>query len=202
MKTKKKALVIGAMLLIIVLAIILVWMLRGGTLKKPSIYLETKSELVEMSGEEFFVNVKLSSMPEDGFYPASSFSLVFDKTKLEFLGLRDGTMTVSDESGENMEIPVWQCNTAISNENEKINAMYIDMSASNNSYRFQDFETEKKDILVRLQFKLRDSAIAGDEITLSFDDAILASIEESSGVKSLSLVDRTLKAKEFSVKVK
>ncbi len=170
---------------------------------EPTIYLDTKVNLVELSGEKFLVNVKLENFPEDGFYPATSFSLDFDKTKLQFNGIRVGNITVSDKdnSPESIEIPTWLCNTELSNQSGNINAMYMDMSAQDRSYRIHNFDEEKSNILLRLEFTLMDSAFANDEITLEFKDVSLAALDDNGEDIGLSMNKDNLLVKNLVLTV-
>ncbi len=202
-KSKKGIVLIISAILVLaaVTTIMVIFFVQGGA--KTSISLNTDTQLAEMSGEQFFIDVKVDGFPQEGHYPAASFSLNFDKTKLQFEGISVGNMTVSDElnSQESLEIPTWQCNTQLSNENGNINAMYIDMTAQDRSYRAQNFQEDTQDILVRLEFTLLNSASSGDDIKLEFVDAVLASVDENGAESGLSMVDGTLLAQSLSLRV-
>ncbi len=200
-KSKKNVLSIILVVAIVVLLItgaLMIFLNTSRNLGGSKLYLQTDANLVAMSGEEFYVDIKLSDFPEDGVYSASSFMLEFDSSKLEFTGLRLGTMSVSDENGENLNAPAWECNTDISNQKSIISAMYIDMTANNSSYRNFGYEKDSKDILVRVEFILKDSAIKNDELKFKFTDAVLASTDKAA---SLSMVNETLKVSEYKLKV-
>ncbi|MFZ2540027.1 MAG: hypothetical protein WAX04_14195, partial [Oscillospiraceae bacterium] len=109
---------------------------------KPQIYLKAPKKIETMSKEEFYVDAVLSDFPKNGVYAAASISMKFDRNKLQFLGVRQGTMMTGNEqkTDENMEIPVWTCNTELSNQNGVINTMYLDMTAGDNAYRLYGFE--------------------------------------------------------------
>ncbi len=200
-KSKKNILPIILLILIIILLVSGISLIILNITKNsnvPKLYMETNARLVAMSQEEFYIDINLSEFPEDSVYPASSFILAFDNDKLEFTGLRLGTMGVCDESGQNLNTPTWECNTELSNQKATISAMYMDMTANDSSYRSKGYEKGSKDTMARVQFILKDSAVKGDELKFSFQDAVLASIDNS----SLSMVDETLDGKEFSIKVK
>ncbi len=200
-KSKKNILPIFLIVLIIILLItgaLMIFLNTSKNLSGSKLYLETDANLVAMSQEEFYVDIKLSDFPEDGVYSASSFVLEFDNSKLEFTGIRLGTMSVSDENGENLNAPTWECNTDVSNQKSTISAMYIDMTANGSSYRNFGYQKDSKDILVRVQFILKDSAIKGDELKFKFTDAVLASTDKT---QSLSMVNETLKVSDYKLKI-
>lgn len=200
-KIKKRNLFIISILMGLVIIFSLVRS-RIDDKKEPTIYLTSDAKLKAMSNEEFYIDVKLSSFPKDSVFPAASFLITFDQTKVQFTGLKLGTMPTGDEAGkkESLSIPVWKSNTDVANETGTISAIYLDMSASNHSYRDYCFASHDKDILVRLNFTLLDSAQAGDKLTFTFQDAVLAAVKES-GNSSIAMTDETLKIKDLTLDI-
>jgi Cohesin domain. len=197
-KKHKKQLKTALILFLIVLVGIgafAVW----SQISRPCVYLEPKSV---KPGEEFTADVHLTALPE-GKYPAASVAVRFDSDKLEFLGAKPGTLGVADPSnpnGRNSRVPEWYADKAASNRNGVIKAMYLDMSSGEKAYEGRLFEKGKSDILLRLSFKVKDTASSGDSIGFSFDDVCLAAVE-GSGTKSLSFALRTLYSRNTSVTV-
>ncbi len=168
-------------------------------LSRPSVYIESKSVPL---GSQFSVDVKITSLPE-GKYPAASIAVKFDNNKLELLGTKLGTLGVANPNSSNKMddyVPEWYSNVIGSNQSGIIKAMYLDMSSGDKSYEGRFFEKSKKDVLLRLNFKLKDTAISGDQLKLSFDDVCFAAVE-GSGVKSLSTATRTLYTKTAAITV-
>lgn len=164
---------------------------------RPCVYLESKSAA---PGEAFTANVRLTALPE-GKYPAASVAIRFDNDKLEFLGIKPGTLGVaapSAQNGQNSRVPEWYADTAASNRNGIVKAMYLDMSSGEKAYESRFFEKEKHDILLRLKFQVKDTAASGDSVAFPFDDACLAAVE-GSGITSLSFGAHTLYARNTSI---
>ena len=93
-------------------------------------------------------------------------------------------------SGSNLSLPEWEVNTEHSNKTGKINILYLDSTGGRYSFSSKGFEKDKQDVLVRLSFKLRGSALPGDIYDLVIVDGVLAA---SDSEKSLAVVKGTLK---------
>lgn len=200
-KIKKRNLFILIGLIAIMIIVYLIYSFSNNK-KGPTMYLSSDSTPKAMSNEEFYIDVKLSSFPKDSVFPAASFLVTFDQTKVMFTGLKLGTMVVGDEEGhkKSLSVPVWKSNPNIANETGTVSAMYLDMSASNHCYREYSFTPDTEDILVRLNFKLLDSAQTGDKLEFTFQDAVMAAIKED-GKSSLAMTEDTLSIKDLTIKV-
>lgn len=152
----------------------------------PTVTIETPAKRSRTDQNEFCVKVSANSF-ESGTFPAASFSISFDKEKLEFLGIENGSV-IADNNDSSAK---WNFDADFSNESGKINVMYLDTTGG--KYAFNNsFLNESENILFTLKFRLRETVENGDIIELSFDDAVFASNDEKN---SLSLISKTLKTK-------
>lgn len=202
LSTPKKAVLIST---IVVIAVVLV--VAIGKLTKivgtPCIELASPEPIENSNRDEIVVDVILTSLPKN-IYPGASISVGFDKNKLEFTGVKQGTMmTLGEGTTDNnkFNIPVWDCNVDKSNTDGLINAMYLDMTAGKYSYCEDGYDKKNKNIVLRLGFKLRDSVIPGEVYNLKFHDAIFATINDSKDNSSLSTVKGTLRGKSGKIVV-
>lgn len=189
--TKKKALIAICLLLSAAAVIIPFIFLRGcgdDHVAAPAVSIETRGNLSTGDREPFSLDLRLTALGED-IYPAASFCIAFDSSKLEFLGIEEGNVLVTDpESSSGFKIPVWGVDTARSNQTGKINLMYLDMTGGRYAFRNEALR-EDGNVVLRLRFRLRGSAVSGDIYELSFEDAIFAASDET---KSLASAKNTL----------
>jgi len=203
---KKKLVILSSFVAIIALVSVGVFFNEESSLSiiKPTIILEPPAPIEVTNKDEFIVDVKLSRLPKD-IYPAASISLGFDNNKLEFTGVKMGTMeTYGDQilNGSDYTIPTWDCNVETSNKKGVVNAMYLDMTAGKFAYNEDGFEKDSKDIVLRLAFKLKDSAQSGENYYLDIRDAVFATVDGDKDKSSLALSLNTLKANNCSIVVK
>jgi len=203
---KKKLVILSSFVAIIALVSVGVFFNEESSLSiiKPTIILEPPAPIEATNKEEFIVDVKLSHLPKD-IYPAASISVGFDNNKLEFTGVKMGTMeTYGDQilNGSDYTIPTWDCNIETSNKKGVVNAMYLDMTAGKFAYNEDGFEKDSKDIVLRLAFKLKDSAQSGENYYLDIRDAVFATVDGDKDKSSLSMTDKTLKINNCSIVVK
>lgn len=194
-KKQLKQILIVLMIIVVCIGTFTSWVY----LSRPSVYIESKSVPL---GTQFSVDVKITSLPE-GKYPAASVAVQFDNNKLEFLGTKLGTLGVANPNSSNKAesyVPEWYANAISSNQSGIIKAMYLDMSSGEKAYEGRFFEKSKKDVVLRLNFRLKDTAISGDQLKLSFADVCFATVE-GSGIKSLSTAGHTLYTKTATVTV-
>lgn len=192
MKKTGKKVIIAAGLLIIAAAVMITLILTVGKDEKtvsaaePTVMIETPAKIPSDSREPFFLDVSITSMGE-ALYPAASMSISFDSEHLEFLGIAQGNVHVlSDEAGG--KLPEWGINAERCNEIGQINTMYLDITNGKNAFS-GNLLGEDKNVLLRLEFRLRDGASAGDIYELAADDICLAASDSS---QSLSTVQGTL----------
>lgn len=207
-KKGNRKIIIAAILILTAAAVIL--FLTKGLSQKPTLSLEAPDGIGERDKDEFVVDVKLSDMGE-AIYPAASIIVTFDKNRLEFTGVKMGNVMVYDnfnpekQEGEGeMVIPLWNCNTDLSNRTGEIKAMYLDMTGGDNAYAAAGFKSGDQDTVLRLGFKLRDSVSAGDELKLEIADAVFAASGGDESGASLASADSlgTLRIKDTQIRVK
>lgn len=157
----------------------------------PTVTLETPQRKSAEDHEPFSLALGLNCLEENVLYPAASFSIRFDPSKLEFLGVEEGNVPITDSaSSSGYQLPQWSVNVERSNELGQINLMYLDTTGGTRAFVQQGL-AESGNVLLRLRFRLRGSAAAGDIYELGFDDAIFAAPEES---RSLALSANSLRA--------
>ena len=139
-------------------------------------------EISEGSQEEIVIPVKLSYLPS-GVFPSASMSVEFDKDKLEFIGVKKGTMQDYSKT-----VPEW--------------TFYIDKSGAKNSYYKSGFEKGKKDVVLNLVFKLKEEAKSGDMLNLNISDAVFATVNGDTDNSNLSTAKNTMKNKNLILEVR
>lgn len=141
---------------------------------------------VSLSGNrEVVVDVTISDLGQVP-YPAASASIQFDPSRLEFLGVQEGNVFVRDGAGQ--DLPRWSCSPARCNESGVINVMYLDLTGGTQAFDRQLLAAEDN-VLLRLAFRLRGSARAGDVYDLTVEDAAFAASNEE---ESLAMLRGTL----------
>ena len=149
---------------------------------------------VKLSDESFSVPVTLSAMNGSELYPAASFSITFDNSRLEFLGLDEGNiMVLADENAQGVKLmlPEWKANTAFANQSGRINVMYLDSTAGRYAFCQDGFDAETGNILFEMKFRLRGNVKAGDIYNLVIMDACIAASDEKN---SMAMTANTLRA--------
>lgn len=202
--SKKKKIIAVVLILMAIIAIVFLIFRVKKELDKPVLSLIPPKPIESTSREEFVVNAQLSALPHN-LYPAASISVSFDNTKLEFTGVKMGTMmTYGDKraNGYSFDVPQWSCNTEVSNLKGEINAMYLDTTAGKYAYCSEGFDSDKKNIVLRLGFKLKDSAIAGDSYNLTFKDGVFAVVDGDESKESLAMKLGTLRTNNCRIVVK
>lgn len=162
--------------------------------KVPTLIVETPQKISVSNKEVFELELLITELGE-AWYPAASFSIGFDASRLEFMGVREGNVFVRNgiTSEQNMhKLPEWNCNMKQCNETGIINIMYLDMTGGKNSFG-QELLSEDDNVLLRLGFRLRGSARVGDVYDLIVEDAVFAASDET---LSLSVLQDTLKTKD------
>ncbi len=158
--------------------------------------LECNEDISADFKDEIVIPVKLSYLPS-GIYPSASISVEFDKDKLEFIGIKDGTM-----ENYSKEIPKWNVDVESSNKYGVINAIYLDESGGKNSYYKSGFVKGEKDTVLNLKFKLKDSVKQNDKLELTVSDAVFATINGDTDDKNLSTLKETMEVKNLTIEVK
>ena len=177
--------------LVLLAAILLLSRCGGSESGVPTLIVETPQKLSASQTEEFTLDVTISDLGE-ARYPAMSMSVAFDSSRLEFLGVEEGNIFIlSDENSTGQQLPDWSCNVQNSNDTGVINIMYLDMTGGKNAFS-KALLAEEDNVVLRLRFRLRGSAGAGDVLELTVEDAVFAASDED---QSLAMTTDTLKIK-------
>ena len=188
------AILLGILVLILILSLILARCSRIGG-KVPVLTVETPQKLSASQTDTFTLDVTVSELG-DTLYPAMSMSLRFDPSCLEFLGIEEGNVFVTD-SQVGRKLPQWSCNPEQCNKTGLINIMYLDLTGGKEAFT-QSLLAEEDNVVLRLSFRLRGSARAGDVFDLAVEDAVFAASDES---QSLAMNHGTLKVKNGKIVV-
>ena len=163
----------------------------------PTLTVESPQKIHLSETEEFTLDVSISSLG-DALYPAASMSIKFDPAHLEFLGVKEGNVFVYDSARSGSlvgKLPEWSCNIEQSNKSGIINIMYLDLSGGREAFS-KELLAEDDNVVLRLSFRLRGSARAGDVYELSVQDAVFAASDEA---ESLAVTRNTLKTKNSRI---
>ena len=195
-KPKKKLpfVIIGVLVILLVAALVLI-KFTGITGKSSVLTIETPQKLSASQTDTFTLDVTVSQLG-DVLYPAMSMSLRFDPSCLEFLGVEEGNVFVTD-SKVGRKLPQWSCNPVKCNETGLINIMYLDLTGGKESFT-QSLLAEDDNVVLRLSFRLRGSARSGDVFDLIVEDAVFAASEEK---ESLAMTQKTLKVRNGKIVV-
>ena len=153
----------------------------------PTLTVETPPKLSASRSDVFTLDVTVSSLG-DTLYPAASMSIAFDASRLEFLGVEEGNVFIKSDNTSGQTLPEWSYNTAACNESGCINVMYLDMTGGKNAFS-KDLLADDNNVVLRLKFRLRGSARAGDVCDLIVEDAVFAASDET---QSLAMTTNTL----------
>lgn len=197
-KPKKRkipvAILLGILVLILILSLILARFSRIGG-KVPVLTVETPQKLSASQTDTFTLDVTISELG-DTIYPAMSMSLRFDPSCLEFLGIEEGNVFLTD-SQVGRKLPQWSCNPEQCNKTGLINIMYLDLTGGKEAFA-QSLLAEEDNVVLRLSFRLRGSARAGDVFELAVEDVVFAASDER---QSLAMNQGTLKVKNGKIVV-
>lgn len=192
---RKSVMLLTALLLVVLTVVLLLW--KRPLLNKPTLIIETPQKISVSNKEIFNLDLSISDL-EEARYPAASFSIDFDSSRLEFLNVEEGNMFIHDSDKENgigQDLPDWNFNVEESNKSGKINIMYLDLTGG--KYAFSKDLLEPDDnVVLRLSFRLRGSARIGDVYELSIEDAVFAA---SDSTQSLAMTQNTLKTKNGKI---
>ncbi|MBE6969068.1 MAG: hypothetical protein E7442_02965 [Ruminococcaceae bacterium] len=192
--TRKRLFLAAGLLLLLLLSLLLIRCGNGGK-NIPTLRVETPQKLSRSQTEAFILDVSISHLGE-ALYPAMSTSIRFDPACLEFLGVEEGNVFVTDaETGKTL--PQWSCNPEQCNKTGLINVMYLDLTGGRAAFS-QNLLAEEDNVVMRLSFRLRGSARSGDVYDLLVEDAVFAASEES---QSLAMTKDTLKCKNGKIVV-
>lgn len=157
--------------------------------KKPTLTVETPQKVNRTEVETLTLDVTISDLG-DALYPAASVSIRFDPSRLEFLGVEEGNVFVRDET-VGQRLPEWSCSPVQCNKTGLINIMYLDLTGGKHAFA-GELLAEENNVLLRLSFRLRGSARAGDVYDLTVEDAVFAASDET---ESLAVTRSTLRVR-------
>ena len=195
-KTKKRIKIgisIGVLLLLLIL-ILLFSFCGENPFGKPTLTIETPQKISLSETDEITLDVTISSFGE-AIYPAASMSIVFDPSKLEFIGVEEGNVFIQNAGDVPQKLPNWSCNPEQCNKSGKINIMYLDTTGGKNAFS-KELLAEDDNVVLRLKFRLRGSVRSGDICGLIFDDAVFAASDET---QSLAMTTDTLKVRDGKI---
>lgn len=190
---------IVALIALIALLVLLFFPGRGLLSGKPVLTIETPQRISLSSKDTFTLDVSISNMGE-ARYPAASFCINFDSSRLEFMGVEEGNVFIYDElneSGIAQKLPDWSFNSKQSNKTGQINIMYLDVTGGKYAFS-KELLGSDDNVILRLSFRLRGSAKVGDVYELSFSDAVFAASDSS---QSLAMNQHTLATKSGKIVV-
>lgn len=199
---RRTVLIITCAVLLVLLLILLAFIFllsKGRTEKTPVLTIETSQKISVSDKNAFTLDVSISDMG-DALYPAASFCICFDTSKLEFLGVEEGNVFIYDDlndAGITQKLPDWNFNIEQSNKSGQINIMYLDLTGGKYAFS-KDLLEDEGNVILRLSFRLRGSAKAGDVFDLSFTDAVFAA---SDSTQSLAMNQNTLSTKSGKIVV-
>ena len=203
---KKKLITSTLLILLVIISSIIIITNNSApvlSLKSPT------NEITYDYKDEIVIPVTLNKLP-DNYYPAANVAVSFNKNKLEFVGIKIGTMEAYDDYDKskneepNFKIPQWVYNTDVANQEGVIKAMYLDTTASKNAYCLDGFKKKEKDTPFQLVFKLKDSVISNDKLALNIEEATFATVSGNVDKSTLSTKDNygKLKIKNTEIKIK
>lgn len=196
-KSKKK-IYIGIGIVAVILLLITVLLYTNSdkiTSGIPTLKIETPQKISKSGVEEFTLDVTVSSLGE-ALYPAASMSISFDASRLEFVGIEEGNVFVTNSGGTiPQKLPEWSCNPEQCNKLGKINIMYLDTTGGKNAFS-KELLSEDDNVVLRLKFRLRGSIRSGDICDLIFEDAIFAASDET---ESLAMSKNTLRVRDGKI---
>lgn len=198
--SKRTIKIIGIGIGVLLLLLILFLLLRGRdkiTGRTPTLTIETPQKISRSESDELTLDVTVSTLGE-AIYPAASMSIVFDPSRLEFIGVEEGNVFINNGEGDiPQKLPNWSCNPEQCNKSGKINIMYLDTTGGKNAFS-KELLAEEDNVVLRLKFRLRGSVRSGDVCDLIFDDAVFAATDET---ESLAMTRDTLKVRNGKIVV-
>lgn len=208
----RRAIWISVLIILALIAVLVILLKNCKNTDKPVLSLSVADDIKADLRDEFTVDLVLSDLPDE-IYPAASAVISFDKNKLEFTGVKQGTMLIyegynplenTSEKAPQMISPIWSANTDISNKTGEISTIYLDMTSGENAYSVAGFKKGHNDVVIRLGFKLKDSVSSGDKIAVEILDAAFAvSGGDSNGRSLLSSGEySTLGIKNIEINIK
>lgn len=181
-----------AVFLLILMGILFLFISTNNT---PTLGVETPQKLSASQTDTFTLDVTVSDLA-DSIYPAMSASIRFDPAYLEFVGIEEGNLFVTNpELGK--ALPQWSYNPEQCNKTGLINVMYLDLTGGKAAFS-RSLMADGDHTVFSLSFRLRGSARSGDTYQLTVEDAVFAASDER---QSLATANHTLKVKNGKIVV-
>lgn len=163
--------------------------------KEVSISLNGDSLLSINDKDTFKLKLKMSQIPSN-IYSSASFSISFDKNKVEFVDIEKGDiLTYSSNS------PSWEYDVKASNKRGQANIMYLDSTGGKESFTSKSIVEERKNNILILEFKLKDDVESGDNISFKIKDAVFATVNGDKDNSSLSTKNKNIKFEDCNIKI-
>jgi len=163
--------------------------------KEVSISLNGDSILSKNNKNTFKLKLKMSQIPSN-IYSSASFSISFDKNKVEFVDIEKGDiLTYSSNS------PSWEYDVKASNKRGRANIMYLDSTGGKESFTSKSIVEESKNNLLILEFKLKDDVESGENISFKIKDAVFATVNGDKDNSSLSTKNKNIKFEDCNIKI-
>ncbi|WP_270304194.1 cohesin domain-containing protein, partial [Terrisporobacter petrolearius] len=143
----------------------------------------------------FKLKLKMSQIPSN-IYSSASFSISFDKNKVEFVDIEKGDiLTYSSNS------PSWEYDVKASNKRGQVNIIYLDSTGGKESFTSKSIVEESKNNILILEFKLKDDVESGENISFKIKDAVFATVNGDKDNSSLSTKNKNIKFEDCNIKI-
>ncbi|MCC3865393.1 hypothetical protein K0040_14065 [Terrisporobacter petrolearius] len=163
--------------------------------KEVSISLNGDSILSKNNKNTFKLKLKMSQIPSN-IYSSASFSISFDKNKVEFIDIEKGDiLTYSSNS------PSWEYDVKASNKRGQANIMYLDSTGGKESFTSKSIVEESKNNILILEFKLKNDVESGENIRFKIKDAVFATVNGDKDNSSLSTKNKNIKFDDCNIKI-
>lgn len=163
--------------------------------KEVSMSLDGDSVLSMNNKNTFKLKLKMSQIPSN-IYSSASFSISFDKDKVEFIDIQKGDiLTYSSNS------PSWEYDIKASNKRGQANIMYLDSTGGKESFTSKSIVSEEKNNVLILEFKLKDDVESGENISFKIKDAVFATVNGDKDNSSLSTKNKNIKFEDCNIKI-
>ncbi len=194
-----KGVLLGLLAVVVLIVLFFLFYKGKSVLGAPTLTIEVPPKASVSSKETVALDLSISNLG-DARYPAASFSIAFDPAHLEFVGVEEGNVFVYDQvnlTEERKKLPEWSYSAEKANETGLINLMYLDLTGGRCAFS-QDLLSESDNVVLRLEFRLRGSARAGDVYPLTVEDAVFAASDSN---ESLATNQRTLRIRNGKIVV-
>lgn len=163
--------------------------------KEVSMSLDGDSVLSMNNKNTFKLKLKMSQIPSN-IYSSASFSISFDKDKVEFIDIQKGDiLTYSSNS------PSWEYDIKASNKRGQANIMYLDSTGGKESFTSKSIVSEEKNNVLILEFKLKDNVENSENINFKIKDAVFATVNGDKDNSSLSTKNKNIKFEDCNIKI-